>query len=240
MDFLCSMQDSPNWEDDDTGSVSRGEFQVIKSLLPDNVLLLMATVGDWLDDIYEDERVLVENAVPRRQFEFATGRMLAAEGLRQFNIPAAAIPQGAMKEPIWPHGVMGSISHTTDVCMLAMASSNDYEGLGIDLETRPAEFSELERMILRQDERRHRESGGLDRDDRVRLVFSAKESVYKAIHAHVGRFVDFQEVRIELSRDQDRFTASAPDDPQLDALVGRGAGRFRITENFVFTIWSYN
>ena len=219
------------------GTVRGGELQSIRRLIPDSVLFLASAVGDFSDCLSAQERKLVEKAVPRRRNEFATGRMLAASALLELGEPVAPILQGSMNEPIWPAGVLGSITHTVDTCMVAVTRNPDVTALGIDLEARPADFDDLERLILNGRELAGKLPDGFPARDRVRLLFSAKESIYKGAYPTVQRFVDFEEVCIEIDFDRSGFTASAPDDDELDALVSSGKGRFRMTDEFVFTIW---
>ena len=92
-------------------------------------------------------------------------------------------------------------------------------------------------MILRPDERHLGMRGKTSSHNAVRLVFSAKEALYKAVHAQVRRFIDFQEVKIVIGPGTNSFSATAPDDTELDALVSRGRGRYLVTRDLVFTYW---
>jgi enterobactin synthetase component D len=229
-----------NGVDDDTDTVTNEDFESILALVPDDVLLLASPVDDYIDRISADERLLVQNAVSKRQKEFSTGRWLARHGIQQLGLSAVPILQGAVNEPVWPAGVTGSITHTANMCMVALCRDEYCAGLGIDLEARPAEFSDLEHLILSDHERREDENGGYSGTDRVRLLFSAKESLYKAIYPNLGRFVDFQEICIEVDGENAEYAATAVDDDELDAEVRSGFGRFRVTESFVFTLWMYH
>ncbi len=218
-------------------ALSDDDVEGMRALLPREVVFLAAPVADWTNDIYPEERDIVHRAVPARQAEFSTGRLLAARACSQLGAPAGAILRGAMNEPLWPDGVTGSITHTSDICLVAVAPSNRVRGLGIDIEANQRNIDELARLILRPDERQTPVREPSPTEDRVRLVFGAKESLYKAIYARARRFIDFQEVRIDFGPGDDAFTAAAPDDQDLEALVMGGSGRYLAVENAVFTAW---
>lgn len=216
------------------------ELRRFRALMPAGVLLLAAPVRDCLAKIHPAERRLVDKAVERRQREFSTGRMLAAAALRELGIAASPVVQGPMREPVWPDGVVGSITHTGDTCMVAVCADGSLEGLGIDLEARPGKFDDLRRHILRPDENERPGMQPLAPNDRVRLAFNAKEAIYKAVFARAGRVVDFLEVCVDVDPAEQRFTAGAPDDDHLHEIVGRGSGRYRITADLAFSVFAYD
>ncbi len=234
--ILSSRQDDPAWPGGEEHALSAEDFRRIRSLVPPEVLLLATPVGDWLAELGSADADYIANAVPQRQAEFSTGRMLVARALGEFGLSQTVIGRGSVNEPIWPQGLVGSITHTRDSCMVAVADSRDVAGVGIDLEARREEFSDVGHLILRPDER----SGAAEKlpgEDGVRLVFGAKEAIYKAVYAQVGRFVDFQEVRVDVDMDSGTYAATAPDDATLDGLLKPGIGRFLMTRELVFAIW---
>ena len=235
--MLSSSQESPAWPDDRTYVLGAEDFSRIRAQLPQEALLLAAPVNNWMDQINPAEQLLVQDAVSSRQSEFSTGRMLTARALREFGVPVAAILRGPMNEPIWPPGITGSITHTTDICMVAVAATRHLVGLGIDIEANRPEFDDIAHLILRPEERQLAAAQALPAKDAVRLVFGAKESLYKAVHGRARRFVDFQEVRIEFEPDSSSFVAIAPDDQNLDAIVEQGTGRYLVVDDIVFATW---
>lgn len=234
---LSSWQDDFHWPADAASALSLADFRQIRALIPENVLLLVSPVRNWLAEIDPVEQDFVKASVPQRQAEFATGRMLAALALDRFGRRIQPIGQGAVKEPVWPEGISGSITHTRKVCMVALAASSDYPGVGIDLESHRDEFEGIGRMILRPEETVPDPARRLPEIDAVRLVFSAKEAIYKAIYGRVGRFVDFHEVRTEIRAPTAHYTATAPEDPVLDRVIQGGTGRIIETGDLVFALW---
>lgn len=237
MVMLSSLQESPAWPDDQMYALAAEDFRRIQAHLPTNILLLAAPVNNWMPDIDPVEQEIVQHAVLSRQAEYSTGRMLAARALMEMSTPVSAILRGPMNEPIWPVGIVGSITHTNDICLVAVATTKHMVGVGIDIEANRPEFDNLAHLILRPDERQATGIKFLPKKDVVRLIFGAKEALYKAIYGRANRFVDFQEVRIEFGPEAGRFTANAPNDQDLNALIRDGTGRYLFAENILFTIW---
>jgi len=142
-------------------------------------------------------------AVPKRQAEFVAGRLCAMEALRAAGC-IDVVPPGihADRSPVWPEGFVGSITHAEGFASAAVAPCSRVRGIGIDserimneataAETAAVIVSEAEQSILL-------ESGpnGISRAQRVTLVFSAKESVYKCLYPLTGLPLDFLDLSLE-------------------------------------------
>jgi 4'-phosphopantetheinyl transferase EntD len=117
-------------------------------------------------------------------------QLLARLGYRQCALPKA--PSGA---PIWPTGVVGSLTHDSRVAVAAVGMSRDVGALGIDVE--PSEFlpSELLDLVATPQER-------LKIDDDPyggRLLFVAKEAVFKAVYPLDQTFLDHHDVQVDFA-----------------------------------------
>src|SRR5215467_5584138 len=77
-------------------------------------------VGGWCD-LYPEERATVEKAVEKRVRAFASGRLCARNLLARFGLHDAVLPAAEDGRPVWPAGFVGSISHTDDLCVAAVA-----------------------------------------------------------------------------------------------------------------------
>ncbi|MCB1027750.1 MAG: 4'-phosphopantetheinyl transferase superfamily protein [Microthrixaceae bacterium] len=127
------------------------------------------------------EHVHLERMAPGRRREFATGRALAHRAVRDLGCGDVPIEVGPHRAPLWPPGIVGSITHADDWCAVAVTNDPAIAAIGIDVEPdRPIEpelwpqictAAELDRLYaLPLDDRGHA----------CRTVFSAKESFYKA------------------------------------------------------------
>lgn len=141
------------------------------------------------------ERTAIARAIPARQREFAGGRLAARLALAQIGHADHAIPMGTDRAPIWPGGLCGSITHHAGLCLAAVSADPALAGLGIDLEPDEALPPDLLPEILLPEER----------EMPARLVFSAKEAVFKALYPSVGQVFGFDAVRLSLTPDS--FTA---------------------------------
>ncbi|MFF5500849.1 4'-phosphopantetheinyl transferase [Streptomyces roseolus] len=160
------------------------------------------------DVLFPAEAALVADSVASRRAEFAAGRHCARLALARLGVPPVAIPAGPRGEPRWPDGIVGSLTHCNGLRAAAVARRTDLRSVGIDAEPHaplpegvrdaialPAEAAHL------RDLRRERPDVHWDR-----LLFSAKESVYKAWFPLAGRMLGFEEARLAFTPDG-RFTA---------------------------------
>ncbi len=154
----------------------------------------------------------LSRAVPRRRREFAAGRRCAHEALERLlgRCIVAPIGTGPLGAPLWPPGVVGSITHGHGFAAAVVARSTASAGLGIDSEriVSRALAEEIAPQIVTAAELEALDHDGLDPATLLTVVFSAKESVYKCLFPLVGRYFDFHDVHA--------------------ARVHRGAGVFEV------------
>jgi enterobactin synthetase component D len=139
----------------------------------------------------------LQNAIRRRQQEYLTGRYCACLALRQSGHPNDVYPaRGADGLPIWPADWLGSISHSGDIAMAAAAPIRDCVALGIDIQQRIAlsELAGLEPLIAQSGE--YERLNWMDHASKILLVFSGKESLYKALYPDVRSFHDFDSAEL--------------------------------------------
>lgn len=132
-------------------------------------------------------------AVAKRQREFAAGRAAARMALAGIGVAAQAIAQGADRAPVWPPGVVGSITHTGDACLAIAIPSAMCRGIGIDLEEASPLEPALWATILRPEE-----TSGMT-GAQAKAVFCAKEAAFKAQYALSTTLYGFDGMRIDWS-----------------------------------------
>jgi 4'-phosphopantetheinyl transferase EntD len=159
--------------------------------------------------LYPEEMAVIANAVEGRQREFATVRLCARRAMSRLGLPPMALVPGQRGAPRWPDGVVGSMTHCDSYRAAAVARAHDLVSIGIDAEpNRPLPDGVLDVISLRQE--RKWVSSLLKREPEVRwdrLVFSAKESVFKAWYPLTHRALEFDQALIEVAQDSDRFSA---------------------------------
>jgi 4'-phosphopantetheinyl transferase EntD len=195
---------------------------VIEELLPDGVSSA-EVFGDSGDPpVLAEEEPAVSQAVPSRRREFATGRWCARRAMADAGIPPVAIPSGDGRAPVWPDGVIGSITHCAGYRAAAVARAGALTSLGIDAEPHAPLPAGVLTLIGLPDELR-----AIGENDPAiawdRLLFSAKESVYKAWYPLERRWLGFEQARVALSPDG-TFTARIliPAGPAIPADGFRG------------------
>lgn len=172
---------------------------MIARILPHEV----AAAGSYADaperELFPEERALIEAAGPKRRAEFTSARVCARRALAQLGIAAAPILTGAQREPLWPEGVVGSLTHCAGFSAAAIGRTTQFLSIGIDAEPdEPLREGLLEHISLPRERAQLVRGEGPHWD---RLLFSAKESVYKAWFPLARRWLGFHEAAITLEPD---------------------------------------
>ncbi|AQU65499.1 4'-phosphopantetheinyl transferase family protein [Streptomyces niveus] len=171
--------------------------------------------------LFPEEALLVKSAVAQRRGEFTTARHCARQALTRLGAPAGAILTGERGAPMWPEGVVGSITHCVGYRAAVVARPAHVAAIGVDAEPAlPLPEGVLEAVALPDEQIAVKELlvtvPGVAWD---RLLFSAKESVYKAWFPLTRRFLEFEEARLVFDPAGGTFTA------QLLAGPARAGGR---------------
>ena len=142
-----------------------------------------------------EEAESIASHAPHVRRASGAARIAGRALLARLGLPDHAIPKSASGAPVWPDGVLGSFAHEQEVAVAAVARSGDIAALGIDVEPAEPLPSELQALVLTKREREQLPRASWS----GRLVFAAKEAVYKAIAALDGTLLDYQDIEIDLS-----------------------------------------
>jgi len=201
---------------------------MIASLLPTDVVVAVATEPDYEAPLHPAEEAAIRGAVAVRRREFAAGRACARRALVHIYSEALPIPRGAHGQPLWPAGVVGSITHTAGYCAAAVARRADYRSIGIDAQERVIVDPDTLRMFATE---RERSTGfAVDGEPAALLWFSAKEAFYKAWSAAGGRWLGYLDVEVVIAPEGRCFEVGLADGGRLPI---RAQGRFEITPSHV-------
>jgi 4'-phosphopantetheinyl transferase EntD len=181
---------------------------VLERLLPE-VATVVSTREDREVELYPAEREALGQAVEVRRREFVTARACARDALARLGVASGPIPTGSRGEPVWPGGVVGSITHCEGYRACAVALDRDLTTIGIDAEVAeplpagligdialPEERRLIERLAL--------EDPGISWD---RLLFSIKESIYKAWFPLARSWLGFEDASVLIDRERHTFAA---------------------------------
>jgi enterobactin synthetase component D len=143
----------------------------------------------------------ISNSVAKRQAEFLAGRFVAKQallksGFIESNSPVITI--GKDRTPIWPSGYLGSITHNKSTAICAIAKLEKICLLGIDVETILDDemASEIAPQIHDDVEKNILVDNGIACNQATTLIFSAKETIFKALYPIVQTFFGFESFRV--------------------------------------------
>lgn len=190
--------------------------------------------------LFPGEEALIGRASQRRREEFATARQCARTALTRLGKPPAAVLADARGAPRWPDGITGSITHCAGYRAAAVALTRDVVSLGLDAApNRPLRRPDMLDVITRESERARlpalrAAAPGVCWDQ---LLFSAKESVYKAWYPVARRWLDFESADIAFDIRSGTFSARLLADvpPALTGATGILHGAWVIGQEFLLT-----
>jgi len=184
---------------------------MIETLLPAPVQAVDA-FGDRLADPHPEEERLVQRAVAKRRNEFLTVRSCARTALVRLGVPAGPLVPGRGGAPTWPPGVVGSMTHCAGYRAAAVARVGAYASVGIDAEPDERLPAGVLAAVALPRERAWCRRSGTQPVCLDRLLFSAKEAVYKAWYPLTGRVLDFPDVEVTVDAGAGRFSALVADE----------------------------
>ncbi|MFF2041126.1 4'-phosphopantetheinyl transferase [Kitasatospora sp. NPDC058170] len=167
------------------------------------VLPAAVAVAEAFDDLapaplFAAEQALMAGRGERRRRQFATARTCARRALAQLGQPGAALLPGPGGAPRWPAGTTGSITHCEGYRAAAAVRTGALLSLGIDAEPALALPAGVLSLAAGEEERRHLAAlpaGGVPWD---RLLFCAKEAVYKAWYPLGRRWLGLRDAEVRL------------------------------------------
>ena len=178
---------------------------MIRDVLPDDVVAVTFDEVD-LDDagalaaLHPVEVEQIGAAVESRRIEFAAARACAREAMTRLGVPPGPVIRGGRGMPVWPSGVVGTLTHTAGLRAAALAPAGRVRSLGLDVEPGgPLPDGVLEAVSLPEEAAWVRAAVGEEPAvpwDRV--LFTAKEATYKAWYPLTRRWLGFEDAHITL------------------------------------------
>jgi 4'-phosphopantetheinyl transferase EntD len=202
-------------------------------LIPDQVVVVSATEEMWKTPVLPEEETLISQAMEKRQREFRAGRHCAHAALAKLGLPPKPILRDEKRAPIWPSGYLGSISHCQDFCFAACCTLGEIQGLGIDVEPLAPLRTGVDSYIHNK-----REDSFLQTHPELpeRLIFSAKESLYKCYYPSIKRYFGFHTVELTIDPVNQRFHFTQSAETQLELPRNLNFyGRYLTNQSHLFT-----
>lgn len=225
---------------------------MIERLLPADVSCA-ATRAETVPDgtLFPEEEALVAKSVAKRRNDFATARACARRAMAGLGLPPVAVLHGHRGRPLWPEGIVGSLTHCHGYRAAALARGEAVLSLGIDAEPHaplPAGVRELVTLPAERERIGPPAPEGAGEIHWDRVLFSAKESVFKTWYPVTGIELDFIEADMTFHRTADPDGDTRPHggtaaegtftarllltDPALPTTL---TGRWRIEDDIVAT-----
>jgi enterobactin synthetase component D len=180
-------------------AVTRSLADVVAALGGPGICVVALGPDDPADALDPSEAASVAKAVPARVREFALGRTAARRALVALGIPPTAIPVGPGRGPVWPDGVVGSITHAAGWAV-AIVGPADRGGLGVDLE-RDGAVGDDELVVLTTAAERQRLDAHADPAARATIasvLHGAKECVHKVVHPATRVTLEHSDADVEV------------------------------------------
>lgn len=193
------------------------------------------------DPLWPGEADCIVGAVPRRQREFVSARSAARRAMGELRLPLASIGRSKNGAPIWPDGVVGSLSHGAGDSIAVVASRSKVMTLGVDIEAAtPLSEDIVDNIVMPEDW-----AGCLDLRSHhstiwQMVIFSAKEAFYKAYHQLTIELVDFDAVSLRFNSDDSRLAGDFRVVARGDLLncpdiLQKLSGRWLVYDGKIFT-----
>ena len=165
----------------------------------------------------EVEAACVAHSVAKRVNEFRTGRELARLALQKLGHPPVRNPLGPAREPAWPVGFVGAISHSDTICIVHVGRLHRYAGIGLDIEPNKPLEPELVPLVASSEEWEAIRRSSVGDMDPGKVCFSAKEAFYKAYFPTYRTYLDFTDVHLTVDWDEASFqiTLINPEKPSF-------------------------
>lgn len=150
-----------------------------------------------------EEAASVTSKVDRMRDASGAARHVARGLLRQAGLADAPLLKAASGAPVWPVGVVGSMAHDDAFAIAAMASTASFKSLGIDIEPSEPLAQDVAAIVKMPAD----VVDGVEERLASRLLFVAKEAVYKAVFPRDQVILGFEDVAIDFTRSEGRTRA---------------------------------
>jgi len=146
---------------------------------------------------------LSQNCPITRKIEFLTGRILLKDAIKTILNDEKADTEvgiGSSGMPLWPSGMIGSVTHTKSHVCVMVGLSQEHLAMGIDLEPLisseksqdlcPLVLGASELDLYRQD------TNAMPFNQFFTRCYSFKEAIYKLLFPQIKTYIDFKEIVI--------------------------------------------
>lgn len=172
-----------------------------KILKTHNVFFACCTKTQEKCPLEKSEIELINKACRKRKTEFILGRNCAKEALKKAGYnEKIQIVNHETGYPIPPEDFLLSISHTKDIGVSITGKSKHYNAIGIDVENENKKISNEAFKLITNDNEKiltgNLNDVGIIKELLKLIIFSGKESAYKAYSSYYGKTFTITEIEI--------------------------------------------
>jgi enterobactin synthetase component D len=206
------------------------------------------SVDDYCDRLFHDYGISPigghGSISIKRKAEYLAGRIAAKYALDNAGYSSHEVTSGAYRQPLWPKGLIGSISHSDRQAIAAVMPVNHvlYQGIGIDIEAvmAPALADDVKQQILSAEELATVSQIGVSFELALTIVFSAKESLFKAVFNDIQSYMEFSDASlIQLDRNGGFMLILTNAAFSQRVATRRFHGRYFVRNNEIMTVVAY-
>ena len=183
---------------------------MIERILPSQVGSSESFGDNAAAELFPQECAFIARATENRRREFATARACARAALARLGRPPDPVLPGPGGAPQWPDGVTGSITHCPGYRAAAVGLTRDIASLGVDAEPNEALPDRGMLELIALDQERVRLGELAEARPAIcwdRLLFCAKESVYKSWFPLARCWLGFESADIVIDPRGGTFTS---------------------------------
>jgi len=171
-----------------------------------------------------EEQKYLQNFSHKRIVDFTLGRACAREILKNLGYERYAVLIGENRQPLWPENLVGSISHADQLALCVIAEKCELRSLGIDIELIKNESFDLYSMVASDKELQQHCDDQNDSQYKcpylAKLLFSAKEAVYKCQFPLYQQWIEFKDISLELDFARNTFITVISNQNNLITIHG--------------------
>lgn len=183
---------------------------------------------------FPGELAEMPRAVDRRRREYVAGRVAAHRAMEMLGLTARPVLSNRSRAPSWPRGLTGSITHNDTTCVAAVARVSQFRSIGIDIEDDTPLEPDLVAAVCTLEERAWLATQPEAARGRLaKLIFCAKEAVYKCQYPVSHRMLDFHAVLVTPDTDTGQFEATFLENTGPFRVNHRLNGRFALRGGLV-------
>ena len=209
--------------------------QKMKNILPNKANFYLSDHTPENFELYEDEKLATVKMKLKRLNDYRASRYCARALLEVMGIYQFPLLKSAEGMPIWPTGIVGSISHSGGLCIAVAASIDTYiQSIGIDIETAaPLSRGTLDVVCTKEEIARLETIG--EPLFFGKIIFSIKESIFKFFYPLYQQWIGFKDATVYLDLIENEFSVKFKE--TIDYRIRSTAmhGKWFINHDYIIT-----